>query len=93
LERAGIKLSRVAGAHLLRHSLASQLVKQRRPINEVADLLGLRSIDTSAIYLKATLPTGSREVGHYVGRILKGERPADLRRVGSVAARGAGAAA
>jgi integrase/recombinase XerD len=56
LERAGIKLSRVAGAHLVRHSLATQLVKQRRPINEVADLLGHRSIDTTAISVKVALP-------------------------------------
>ena len=56
LERAGIELSRVAGAHLVRHSLATQLVKQRRPINEVADLLGHRSIDTTAIYVKVALP-------------------------------------
>jgi integrase/recombinase XerD len=56
LERAGITLSRVAGAHLVRHSLATQLVKQRRPINEVADLLGHRSIDTTAIYVKVALP-------------------------------------
>ena len=44
------------GAHLLRHSLATQLVSQRRPINEVADLLGHRSIDTTAIYVKVALP-------------------------------------
>lgn len=56
LERSGVTLSRVAGAHLLRHSLATQLVRQRRPINEVADLLGHRSIDTTAIYVKVALP-------------------------------------
>ena len=56
LERSGITLSRVAGAHLLRHSLATQLVRQRRPINEVAGLLGHRSIDTTAIYVKVALP-------------------------------------
>jgi integrase/recombinase XerD len=56
LERSGIKLSGVVGAHLLRHSLATQLVRQRRPINEVADLLGHRSIDTTAIYVKVALP-------------------------------------
>jgi integrase/recombinase XerD len=56
LERSGIKLSGAAGAHLLRHSLATQLVQQRRPINEVADLLGHRSIDTTAIYVKVALP-------------------------------------
>jgi integrase/recombinase XerD len=56
LERSGIELSGAAGAHLLRHSLATQLVQQRRPINEVADLLGHRSIDTTAIYVKVALP-------------------------------------
>jgi integrase/recombinase XerD len=52
LRRGGVELGRVAGAHLLRHSLASQLVEQRRPINEVADLLGHRSINTTALYVK-----------------------------------------
>ncbi|WP_292408860.1 tyrosine-type recombinase/integrase [Mesorhizobium sp.] len=47
-----VELGRVAGAHLLRHSLATQLVKQRRPINEVAGLLGRRSINTTALYVK-----------------------------------------
>jgi site-specific recombinase XerD len=42
--------------HLVRHSLATQLVRQRRPINEVADLLGHRSIDTTAIYVKVAVP-------------------------------------
>jgi integrase/recombinase XerD len=56
LERGGLELPRVAGAHLVRHSLATQLVRQRRPINEVADLLGHRSIDTTAIYVKVALP-------------------------------------
>jgi len=55
LERGGIELPRVAGAHLVRHSLATRLVNQRRPINEVADLLGHRSIDTTAIYVKVAL--------------------------------------
>jgi integrase len=40
------------GAHLFRHSLATRLVQQQRPIKEVADLLGHHSIDTTAIYVK-----------------------------------------
>ncbi|MQW35431.1 site-specific integrase [Sinorhizobium meliloti] len=52
LRHGGVELGRVAGAHLLRHSLATQLVGQRRPINEVADLLGHRSINTTALYVK-----------------------------------------
>ncbi|WP_349629382.1 site-specific integrase [Chelatococcus sp. YT9] len=55
LQHGGIKLGRVAGAHLLRHSLATQLVGQRRPINEVADLLGHRSINTTALYVKVAV--------------------------------------
>jgi site-specific recombinase XerD len=56
LERSGLELPHVAGAHLVRHSLATQLVRQRRPINEVADLLGHRSVDTTAIYVKVAVP-------------------------------------
>jgi len=55
LEQAGFRLSQ-AGAHLLRHSLATQLVGQKRPIKEVADLLGHQNIDTTAIYVKVALP-------------------------------------
>ncbi len=56
LEYGGVEFTGPAGAHLLRHSLATQLVAQRRPINEVADLLGHRSINTTAIYVKVALP-------------------------------------
>lgn len=52
LQCSRIELGRVAGAHLLRHSLATELVEQRRPINEIADLLGHRSINTTSIYVK-----------------------------------------
>jgi integrase/recombinase XerD len=52
LRCSGIELGRVAGAHLLRHSLATELVEQRRPINEIANLLGHRSINTTALYVK-----------------------------------------
>jgi site-specific recombinase XerD len=52
LRRGGMELGRIVGAHLLRHSLATQLVERRRPINEVADLLGHRSINTTALYVK-----------------------------------------
>ena len=55
LERAGIPVQQ-GGAHLLRHSLATRLVEQRRPIKEVADLLGHRNIDTTAFYIKVAVP-------------------------------------
>ncbi|WP_244560044.1 tyrosine-type recombinase/integrase [Ensifer aridi] len=55
LRHTGIELGRRAGAHLLRHSLATRLVGQRRPINEVADLLGHRGINTTALYVKVAV--------------------------------------
>ena len=55
LQCAGIEVQR-GGAHLLRHSLATRMVQQRRPIKEVADLLGHRNIDTTAFYVKVAVP-------------------------------------
>lgn len=45
-----------AGTHLLRHSLATHMVRQNRPVKEVADLLGHQHIDTTAVYVKVALP-------------------------------------
>jgi integrase/recombinase XerD len=56
LRQANVSLDGPVGAHLIRHSLATRLVSQRTPINEVADLLGHRSIDTTAIYVKVAVP-------------------------------------
>ncbi len=55
LQRAGIPIQR-GGAHLLRHSLATRLVQQQRPIKEVADLLGHQHIDTTSLYIKVAVP-------------------------------------
>jgi len=38
--------------HTLRHSVASRLLRQGRPLKEIADVLRHRSLDTSAIYTK-----------------------------------------
>jgi len=54
LQRAGIPVQR-GGAHLLRHSLATRLVEARRPIKEVADLLGHQHIDTTSFYIKVAV--------------------------------------
>ncbi|MCC7173427.1 MAG: tyrosine-type recombinase/integrase [Planctomycetes bacterium] len=59
LVSCGIRLPRM-GAHLLRHSLATRMVQQERPVKEVADLLGHRSIDTTALYVKVALPQLAR---------------------------------
>jgi site-specific recombinase XerD len=55
LQDAGVSIER-GGAHLLRHSLATRLVEQRRPIKEVADLLGHRNIDATSLYVKVAVP-------------------------------------
>ena len=56
LLRAGIPAPSY-GAHVLRHSLATKMVKQGVAIKEIADVLGHVSIDTTAIYAK--VDTGS----------------------------------
>jgi site-specific recombinase XerD len=55
LQHTGLSVEH-GGAHLLRHSLATRLVEQRRPIKEVADLLGHRNIDTTSLYIKVAVP-------------------------------------
>lgn len=47
--RCGWSRTRV---HTLRHSVASRLLRQGRPLKEIADVLRHRSLDTSAIYTK-----------------------------------------
>jgi integrase/recombinase XerD len=41
--------------HILRHSVASQLLRAGAPMKEIADVLRHRSLDTSAIYAKVDL--------------------------------------
>lgn len=46
---------RVRGTHVIRHSVATALINAGAPIKQIADLLGHRSIDTTAIYAKVDL--------------------------------------
>ena len=55
LERAGVQ-SPLAGAYVLRHTVATRLVRRGASLKEVADFLGHRSLDTTAIYAKLDLP-------------------------------------
>jgi len=55
LRRAGID-ARIRGAYVLRHTLASRMVRHGTSLKEVADFLGHRSLDTTAIYAKLDLP-------------------------------------
>jgi integrase/recombinase XerD len=55
LDRAGVR-SPLAGGYVLRHTVASRLVRRGASLKEVADFLGHRSLDTTAIYAKLDLP-------------------------------------
>jgi site-specific recombinase XerD len=51
---------RIGGTHIIRHSVATALINQGASIKQVADLLGHRSIDTTAIYAKVDLNSLAR---------------------------------
>jgi len=51
LQKAGITGVRV-GAHHFRHTAATQMVRHGASFKDVADVLGHRSLETTAIYAK-----------------------------------------
>ncbi len=51
LDRSGIE-SPIRGAYVLRHTVACRMVGHGTSLKEVADVLGHRSLDTTAIYAK-----------------------------------------
>ena len=51
----------IAGAYVLRHTLASRMVRRGASLKEVADFLGHRCLDTTTIYAKLDL-SALREV-------------------------------
>jgi integrase/recombinase XerD len=55
LEHCGVRVAR-GGAHLLRHTLASQLVQNGASLKEVADVLRHRHLNSAAIYAHIDLP-------------------------------------
>ncbi len=55
LDRARIVAPGRRGVHLLRHSLATRMVNTGVPIKQIADVLGHRSINTTAIYTKVDM--------------------------------------
>jgi integrase/recombinase XerD len=55
LRRAGIDAP-MGGAYVLRQTMASRLVAHGADLNEVADVLGHRDLDTAAIYSKLDVP-------------------------------------
>jgi len=43
------------GMHSLRHTLATTLMEQHTPIQEIADILGHQSTESTPVYLKSSL--------------------------------------
>jgi integrase/recombinase XerD len=64
--RCGWTRSRV---HILRHSMASRLLRAGTPLKEVADILRHRSLDTSAIYAKVDLNRLEAVTSPWPGRV------------------------
>jgi site-specific recombinase XerD len=57
LERAGIRGFARQGAHLFRHSLATELLRSGATLSEIGQLLRHRSHDTTRIYAKVDIDT------------------------------------
>ena len=55
MEHAGIPARPLLGAHTFRHTVASQMVNDGASFKDVADVLGHRSLQTTAIYAKLDL--------------------------------------
>jgi site-specific recombinase XerD len=53
--RAGLAVAR-PGPHLLRHTLATHLIQKGVELKAIADVLGHRSLNTTARYAKVNLP-------------------------------------
>jgi len=54
MKRAGVKSAR-KGAHILRHSLASEMLRQGASLDEIGQVLRHQDADTTAIYAKVDL--------------------------------------
>jgi site-specific recombinase XerD len=55
LKRAGVDSAR-KGAHLFRHSLATEMIRRGASLDEIGELLRHRSPNTTAVYAKVDLP-------------------------------------
>lgn len=55
--RAGVARPSRGAAHLLRHSLATSMLRQGAPLEDIATILRHRSIETTQIYAKVDIPS------------------------------------
>ncbi len=65
--RCGLS-KRLTGPHVLRHTLATQLVQNGTSLKEIADVLRHRSLDTTTIYAKVDLEALARVATSWPGR-------------------------
>jgi len=56
LRRAGVVRPSRGAAHLLRHSLATSLLQQGAPLEDIATILRHRSLETTQVYAKVDIP-------------------------------------
>ncbi len=66
--RAGVELAR-GGAHILRHTAATMLLRQGLPLSAIGALLRHRSIDTTAHYAKVDTATLSQVAQPWPGEV------------------------
>jgi integrase/recombinase XerD len=57
LAQVGLRSARRGAAHLLRHSLATQMIGQGASLTEIGQILRHRSLATTEIYAKVDFPT------------------------------------
>jgi site-specific recombinase XerD len=56
LRRGGIVGLAGTGSHVLRHTLATRMIRKGVSLKQIADVLGHRCLDTTTIYAKVDLP-------------------------------------
>jgi integrase/recombinase XerD len=68
LKRAGVENVNLRGAHLLRHSAATNLVRSGATLEAVGALLRHRSPETTVIYAKVDMPMLMQVAQPWIGR-------------------------
>lgn len=57
MKRAGVSCQARGAAHLLRHSVATSMLKQGASLQDIATILRHQSIETTQIYAKVDVTT------------------------------------
>ena len=53
--RVSLSEKRRHGMHSLRHTLATRLMEDGTPVEQIADILGHQSVESTGVYLKSSL--------------------------------------